>query len=74
MHLEILNREQAELLPFLKKYKKQYYLVEGTAIALHIGHRKSIDFDLFTEGKVCTQTLKKQVAAPGFPYSVIHQG
>ena len=49
MHLEILNKEQKELLPILSQFKREYYLVGGTAIALHIGHRESIDFDLFYE-------------------------
>jgi hypothetical protein len=49
MHLEILNNEQIELLPILSQFKREYYLVGGTAIALHIGHRESIDFDLFKE-------------------------
>jgi hypothetical protein len=49
MHLEILNTAQLELLPILSQFKREYYLVGGTAIALHIGHRESIDFDLFKE-------------------------
>ena len=49
MHLEILSKEQIELLPILSQFKREYYLVGGTAIALHIGHRESIDFDLFKE-------------------------
>ena len=49
MHLEILINEQQELLPVLSQFKREYYLVGGTAIALHIGHRESIDFDLFKE-------------------------
>ncbi len=49
MHLEILNSAQKELLPILAQFKREYYLVGGTAIALHIGHRESIDFDLFKE-------------------------
>jgi len=48
MRKEILSDRQKELLPFLKKFKRDYYLVGGTAIALQIGHRRSIDFDLFT--------------------------
>ena len=48
MRKEILSARQKDLLPFLKKFKKNYYLVGGTAIALHIGHKRSIDFDLFT--------------------------
>jgi hypothetical protein len=73
MHLEILNKEQHDLLPYIKKYTKNYYLVGGTAIALHLGHRASVDFDLFTEGKVNTITIKKQVLTSGFPSNVIVQ-
>lgn len=74
MHLEILNKEQHDLLPFIKKYIKSYYLVGGTAIALHIGHRRSIDYDLFTEGSVNALGIKKQVTVSGFPtYLVLLQ-
>lgn len=52
MHLEILSKEQIELLPILSQFKREYYLVGGTAIALHIGHRESIDFDLFKEKNI----------------------
>lgn len=47
MHDEILNKGQVELLPLMKKFRREYYLVGGTAIALHIGHRRSVDFDMF---------------------------
>lgn len=50
MHSEILTTAQSELLPFIAEFRKSYYLVGGTAISLHIGHRRSIDFDLFTNG------------------------
>lgn len=50
MHLNILSENQRHLLPFLSKFKKEFYMVGGTAIALHIGHRLSIDFDLFKKG------------------------
>lgn len=52
MHLEVLNSQQKELLPILAQFKREYYLVGGTAIALHIGHRESIDFDLFKEKNI----------------------
>ena len=52
MHLEILNKDQLNLLPFLAKFKREYYMVGGTSIALHIGHRLSIDFDLFKIGSI----------------------
>ena len=48
MHTEILTGKQVELLPYIKKFRQSFYMVGGTAIALHIGHRQSIDFDLFT--------------------------
>ncbi len=47
MHKEVLNINQVELLPLLKEFKREFFLVGGTAIALQIGHRRSIDFDLF---------------------------
>ena len=49
MHKEILTKEQEDLLPIIKQFFSDYYLVGGTAIALHLGHRRSIDFDLFTD-------------------------
>jgi len=48
VYLNILNEQQKELLPLLDNFSKDYYLVGGTAIALFLGHRESIDFDLFT--------------------------
>ena len=47
MHDEILTREQKKLLPLIKKFSDVFSLVGGTAIALQIGHRRSVDFDLF---------------------------
>ena len=47
MHKEIFNKNQLGLLPLVTSFKNEFYLVGGTAIALHIGHRRSIDFDLF---------------------------
>lgn len=49
MHKEILTKEQTNFLPFIKDFSKDFGLVGGTAIALHIGHRRSIDFDLFSD-------------------------
>lgn len=52
MHLNIFNEHQRQLLPLLSKFKNEFYMVDGTAIALHIGHRLSIDFDLFKNGSI----------------------
>lgn len=48
MHPEILEEQQRKLLPFLSEFSNDFGMVGGTAIAYHIGHRRSIDFDLFT--------------------------
>lgn len=48
MHDEILTGEQKRLLPLIKRFSGGFGLVGGTAVALQIGHRRSIDFDLFT--------------------------
>lgn len=48
LHREILTKEQVGLLPLIKKFSKHFFLVGGTAVALCIGHRQSIDFDLFS--------------------------
>lgn len=52
MHNEILNADQVALLPLITTFKKEFYMVGGTAIALHIGHRQSIDFDLFNPSRL----------------------
>ena len=52
MFPDILSETQKALLPHLEPFTSDYYLVGGTAIALHLGHRKSIDFDLFTQDKI----------------------
>ena len=59
MHTEILSQEQSELFPYLKRFQRSFYLVGGTAIALHIGHRRSIDFDLFTQSDLIISRIKK---------------
>ncbi len=36
---------------------KEFYLVGGTALALKLGHRNSIDIDLFTQNEFSTQDI-----------------
>ena len=61
MHREILSGQQRELLPFVAQFKRSFYLVGGTAIALHVGHRHSIDFDLFTVKKINKSRIRQKV-------------
>ncbi len=50
LHTKTVEPNILELLKSLmrKDYLQQFVLVGGTALALQIGHRKSIDLDLFT--------------------------
>lgn len=61
MHLNILNNNQKELLKFISQFKREYYLVGGTAIALHIGHRESIDYDLFKQANLRKNDIYKKI-------------
>ncbi len=49
MFYDILDKKRIGLLPLFKSFKKKFYLAGGTALALQIGHRDSIDFDFFSE-------------------------
>lgn len=61
MHKEILTKEQYALLPVIKEFSKDFVLVGGTAIALHIGHRRSIDFDLFSYDDFDNKKIKRKI-------------
>ena len=45
-------------LGFIEKYG--FYLAGGTALALQIGHRDSLDFDFYTEKKFDSQKLREE--------------
>lgn len=63
MHKEILTREQIALVPLLSRFKKDWGLVGGTAVALHIGHRESIDFDMFNYKPFGNLSLQRRIEA-----------
>ncbi len=62
LHKEILSPSQQALLPLLRKMEKDFTLCGGTAIALQLGHRESIDFDLFTNGELDVADLRKKIS------------
>lgn len=70
MHIEILSSEQQALLPYVKQFKREFYLVGGTAIAPYIGHRKSIDFVLFKLGAFNHKRNLERIQQSGFAYQV----
>lgn len=61
MHKNILSAEQAAMLPLIKQFSTDYYLVGGTALALQYGHRRSLDFDLFTTQPFETQLIIRTI-------------
>jgi hypothetical protein len=61
LHKEILTNEQIDLLPLISKFSKKFFLVGGTAIALHIGHRRSIDFDLFSHEAFSNVDIRRKI-------------
>ena len=70
MHKEILSEKQQELLPLIRQFNREYYLAGGTAVALHIGHRRSIDFDLFKFSSVNHKKNIDKIAGSRLPYEV----
>lgn len=73
MYENILSIEQKQLLPFIQSFKKEYYLVGGTAVSLQIGHRESIDFDLFKMGKVQPQKIVQRLQFFGWDYQLLYK-
>ena len=51
MHREVLTKPAAALFPLLSRFP-DFYLAGGTALALQIGHRISVDFDLFNQREI----------------------
>ena len=73
MYKDILSKEQHDILPLIGEFSKDFYLVGGTAIALYLGHRRSIDYDLFTISGIRRKNIKNILAAEGIEYRVLHE-
>ena len=58
MHNEILTGGQKEILPLLPELSYEFGLVGGTAVALYLGHRRSIDFDLFSQDEFDNEEIR----------------
>jgi hypothetical protein len=62
MHWNILDEKRIAILPLLHNIIADgFYLAGGTALALHIGHRDSIDFDFFTVSEIDTVSLFRTI-------------
>lgn len=49
LHTEALTDDTKKLFSKLTVFKEDFYLAGGTALALQIGHRVSVDLDLFSQ-------------------------
>lgn len=66
MYKDILNYNQTMLLGLIRQFKNNFYMAGGTAIALQIGHRHSIDFDLFAEESLNALKIIRLIKKAGF--------
>ena len=64
---QVISAKTKRLLESLDKIEiiKNFYLAGGTALALQLGHRKSIDLDLFSEKDFSTEELKTVLSQVG---------
>lgn len=63
-HTEVLSDEQLRILPCLASFASAqgFYLGGGTAVALYLGHRTSLDFDWFSRKDMGDPLLLAQSA------------
>jgi predicted nucleotidyltransferase component of viral defense system len=61
MHNYILSDQQQKIIPLIDSFADDFGLVGGTAIALQVGHRYSIDFDLFTHTKLDHRRIRDAI-------------
>lgn len=61
MYYSILDSQRLTILPLFKPIKNKFYLAGGTALALQLGHRDSIDFDFFTSEDIDTRKLFEEL-------------
>jgi len=76
MYEHILTQAQLSLASSLLPKFDDFYLCGGTAIALQIGHRKSIDFDLATPYSIHPYTLINKILKSGLSieYTMVSSG
>lgn len=78
MHYEILPINQKKLLQKFrgKLFLKPFFLAGGTGLALHLGHRRSIDFDFITKTSVTPKLLgqiEKDIGITPHPLQIDEQ-
>ena len=76
LFLDILDKNRQEVFSRLGKFSGIGVLAGGTAIALQIGHRQSVDFDIFTNEPLSPNLWDKarRVFGPGCVQTMNLQG
>jgi len=81
--LEVLSVSQRDLWPGLSRIRDRFILYGGTALALRLGHRSSVDFDFFAFQPFDIEALRHSVSWIGVAevlqaqpntLTVLHQG
>lgn len=65
MHPETLNKETSVVLNLLKDLASDFYLAGGTALALELGHRISVDLDFFSVNEFSIQEIIDKLKTKG---------
>lgn len=67
MHKEAIDQRTKRVWNKIAKsgIADRFYLAGGTALAVHFGHRKSIDLDFFSQEDFSTSDLKRQLSKIG---------
>jgi hypothetical protein len=60
--LDVLPEAQRRLWAELSAVPREFTLYEGTALALHLGHRKSVDFDFFGNRAIDVAALESGIS------------
>lgn len=67
MHEKSINKKTKLVLEKIEKSKfiKDFYLAGGTALAIQLGHRESIDLDFFSRQNFSVSDLEKELSSIG---------
>jgi hypothetical protein len=58
---DILPAAQLRLWRELSAVPNEFFLYDGTAVALHLGHRTSVDFDFFCSRSLNLEALERSI-------------
>lgn len=65
MHPETLSKETAKVFDLIKDSVPEFYLAGGTALALELGHRISVDLDFFCVNDFSTEDIVNKLIKKG---------